>query len=205
MRQSHALWLGAIAAAVAAGCASADQANESLTAGDVLVAIPRDVDAQTVAMRDAALQTRSLSSSADRNEDFFLAIRRNTLEQQKWFLSVYLKELSPFGPNPSTLGTKVVRFREQNGKLFVFDADDRRATSAASRPEMLTDRFPSVKSSHLKAIPGSASYLLIDPAAGTNRFSALSDALAAGSAPVRLATELSFVQPVKRFDDGAPS
>jgi Met-zincin len=203
MRQSHALWLGAIAAAVAAGCASADQANESLIAGDVLVAIPRDVDAQTVATRDAALQTRSLSSSADHNEDFFLAIRRNTLEQQKWFLSVYLKELSPFGPNPSTLGTKIVRFREQNGKLFVFDADDRRATSDVFSPDLILDAFPIVQSSHFNAMPGSGSYLLIDPAAGTNRFSALSDALAAGSAPVRLATELSFVQTFKRFDDGA--
>lgn len=142
MRQSHALWLGAIAAAAIAGCATADQANESLNAGDVLVAIPRnDVDASTVAMRDAVLQTRSLSSSADRNEDFYLAIRRNTLDQ-KWFLSVYLKELSPFGPNPSTLGTKVVRFREQNGKLFVFDADDRRATSDVFSPDLIIDAFP---------------------------------------------------------------
>lgn len=115
MSQSHAkLWVAAVAVAVAAaGCAAADQADVSLTAGDVLVAVPRDVDAQAVAMRDAVLQTRSLNSSADRNEDFYLAVRRNQLDQ-KWFLSVYLKELSPFGPNPSTLGTMVVRFREQN-------------------------------------------------------------------------------------------
>lgn len=114
MRQSHAqLWVGAIAALAIAGCATADQTHESLTAGDVLVAIPRGVDAQAIATRDAALQTRNLASSADRNDDFYLAIRRNTLDQT-WFLSVYLKELSPFGPNPSTLGTRVVRFREQN-------------------------------------------------------------------------------------------
>ena len=202
MRQSYALWLGAIAAALA-GCATADQANESLTAGDVLVAIPRnDVDASAVAMRDAVLQTRSLSSSADRNEDFFLAIRRNTLEQ-KWFLSVYLKELSPFGPNPSTLGTKVVRFREQNGKLFVFDADDRRATSDVFSPDLIIDAFPIAQSGHFNSLPGSGSYVLIDPAAGANRFSALADSVAGGSAPVRLETELSFVQTFKRFDDGA--
>jgi hypothetical protein len=204
MRLSHGqLWLGAIAAAaVATGCATADQPNVSLTTGDVLVAIPRDVDAQTVAMRDAALQTRSLSSSADRNEDFFLAVRRNTLDQ-KWFLSVYLKELSPFGPNPSTLGTRVVRFREQNGKLFVFDADDRRATSDVFSPDLILDAFPIIASGHFNAMPGSGSYLLIDPAAGTNRFGALADAFATGAAPVRLATELSFVQSFKRFDDGA--
>src|SRR5205823_6342832 len=118
-----------------------------LSSGEVLVAIPRDVDAHTVATRDAALQTRSLSSSADHNEDFFLAVRRNTLDH-KWFLSVYLKELSPFGPNPSTLGTRVVRFREQNGKLFVFDADDRRATSDVFSPDLIIDAFPIVQSNH---------------------------------------------------------
>lgn len=204
MKQSHAqFWLGAVAAlATAAGCATADRAEVSLTAGDVLVAIPREVGAQAVATRDAALQTRSLSSSADRNEDFFLAIRKNTLDKA-WFLSVYLKELSPFGPNPSTLGTRVVRFREQNGKLFVFDADARRATSDVFSPDLIIDAFPIVQSSHFNALPGSGGYVLIDPAAGTNRFSALSDALAGGAAPVRLETELSFVQSFKRFDDGA--
>jgi len=39
-------------------------------------------------------------------------------------LTVYIKELAPFGPNPATLGTKVVRFREQNGKLFVFEGSE---------------------------------------------------------------------------------
>jgi hypothetical protein len=102
-----------VAALAIAGCATADAPNESLIAGDVLVAIPRDVDAQAIASRDAALQARNLTSGADRNDDFYLALRRNTLDQP-WFLSVYLKELSPFGPNPATLSTRVVRFREQN-------------------------------------------------------------------------------------------
>jgi hypothetical protein len=186
----------------AAGCATADQADVSLTTGEVLVAIPRDVDAQSIASRDAVLQTRSMNSSADKNEDFYLAIRKNTLDQ-KWFLSAYLKELSPFGPNPSTLGTLIVRFREQNGKLFVFDADDRRATSDVFSPDLIIDAFPIVQSGHFNALPGSGGYVLIDPAAGTNRFGALSDLLAAGDAPVRLETELSFVQGFKKFDDGA--
>jgi hypothetical protein len=203
LRQSHAqLWVGAVAALAIAGCASADSPNESLIAGDVLVAIPRDVDAQAVATRDAALQARNLASSTDRNDDFYLAIRRNTLDQT-WFLSVYLKELSPFGPNPSTLGTRVVRFREQNGKLFVFNADDRLATSDVFSPDLIIDAFPIVQSGHFNALPGSGGYVLIDPAAGNNRFSALADLFAAGAAPVRLETELSFVQAFHRFDDGA--
>ena len=203
MRQSHApLWVGTIAALAIAGCATADSPDQSLVAGDVLVPIPRDVDAQAVAMRDAALQTHNVASSADRNEDFYLAIRRNTLDQP-WFLSVYLKELSPFGPNPATLGTRIVRFREQNGKLFVFNADDRLATSDVFSPELIIDAFPIIQSGHFNALPGSGSYVLIDPAAGNNRFSALADLFAAGSAPVRLQTELSFVQAFHRFDDGA--
>jgi hypothetical protein len=191
-----------IAALAIAGCATADSPDPSLVAGDVLVPIPRDVDAQAVAMRDAALQTRNLASSADRNEDFYLAIRRNTLDQP-WFLSVYLKELSPFGPNPATLGTRIVRFREQNGKLFVFNADDRLATSDVFSPDLIIDAFPIVQSGHFNALPGSGGYVLIDPAAGNNRFSALADLFAGGAAPVRLETELSFVQAFHRFDDGA--
>jgi hypothetical protein len=202
MRQSFAPSILALGLALSvAACATADQSNGSLLAGDVVVAIPRDVDAQAVATRDAALQSHSLSSSADRNEDFFLAVRRNTLDQP-WFLSVYLKELSPFGPNPATLGTKIVRFREQNGKLFVFEADNRLATSDVFSPDLIIDAFPIVDSGRFNAMPGSGSYLLIDPAAGQNRFSALADLFATG-APVRLATELSFVQSFKRFDDGA--
>ena len=204
MRRSHAaLGLGAIAVlATAAGCATADQADKSLTGDDLLVPIARDVDPDAVATRDAALETRNLSSSADHDEDFYLAIRRNQLDQ-KWFLSVYLKELSPFGPNPSTLGTLIVRFREQNGKLFVFDADDRRATSDVFSPDLIIDAYPIVQSSRFNALPGSGSYVLIDPAAGQNRFSALADLFASGDGPVRLETELSFVQAFHRFDDGA--
>jgi len=192
----------AVLAAALAGCASADSQDHSLESDDVLVAIPREVDAATVVTRDAALQSRSLTASADRNDDFYLAVRRNLLDQ-KWFLSLYLKELAPFGPNPATLGTQIVRFRVQNDKLYVFDADDRRATSDVFSPDLILDAYPIVQSSRFNAMPGSGSYVLIDPAAGENRFGALSDAFAAGSAPVRLATELSFVQAFQRTDDGA--
>ncbi|HEX3759438.1 MAG TPA: zinc-dependent metalloprotease [Kofleriaceae bacterium] len=203
MRQSHApLWTGTIAALAIAGCATADAPDVSLSSGDALVAIPRDVAPQAIAGRDAALQARNLANSADRNDDFYLAIRRSMLDQ-KWFLSVYLRELSPFGPNPATLGTRVVRFREQNGKLFVFNADDRLATSDVFSPDLIIDAFPIVQSSHFNALPGSGGYVLIDPSAGNNRFSALADLFATGSAPVRLETELSFVQAFHRFDDGA--
>lgn len=188
----------------AAGCATSDAPDESLLAGDVLVSIPREIDARLATTRSATLASRGAQFSG-RGEDFYLAIRRSALESP-WFLSVYLKELAPFGPNPGTLGTKVIRFREQNGKLFVFDADNRRATSDVFSPELIIDAFPIVNSSgRFNSMPGSGSYLLIDPAAGLNRFSALADLLASGdpASAVRLATELSFVQKFKRYSDGA--
>src|SRR5262245_4152773 len=57
-------------------------------------------------------------------DDFLLAIRRDLLGQ-RWFLSAYVKQFhlanAAFGA-AMTLGTRVVSFREQNGKLFIFDA-----------------------------------------------------------------------------------
>ncbi|HRC56361.1 MAG TPA: zinc-dependent metalloprotease [Kofleriaceae bacterium] len=206
-RTLASLWLSAAAALVSAGagCATGDTPDDSLLAGDVLVSVPREVDAKIATARSATLASRGAAQSSSRGEDFYLAIRRSALESQ-WFLSMYLKELSPYGPNPGTLGTKVIRFREQNGKLFVFDADNRRATSDVFSPDLIIDAFPIVNNSgRFNSMPGSGGYILIDPAAGLNRFSALADLFAAGdpASAVRLETELSFVQKFKRFNDGA--
>lgn len=187
-----------------AGCATGEVPDEALLSGDVLVSIPRELEPRIATSRSAALASRGAQFSS-RGEDFYLAIRRSALESP-WFLSVYLKEMAPFGPSPGTLGTKVIRFREQNGKLFVFDADNRRATSDVFNPELIIDAFPIVDgSSRFNSMPGSGGYLLIDPAAGLNRFSALADLFASGdpAGAVRLATELSFVQKFKRHADGA--
>ncbi len=204
-RTLASLWLAAaitLAGAVA-GCATGDVADEALLAGDVIVPVPKDVSASTQAVRSSSLAQRGATYHGQaRNDDFYLAIRRSSLEQT-WFFSVYLKELSPFGPNPSTLGTKVVRFREQNGKLFMFDADNRRATSDVFSPDLIIDAFPIVDSGRFNGMPGSGGYVLIDPSAGFNKFSALSDLFATNPGPVRLETELSFVQGFRRYNDGA--
>ncbi|NJM91242.1 MAG: hypothetical protein HC863_03070 [Myxococcales bacterium] len=204
MRTTFAgLWLTLVATLVGAGagCATGESPDESLLTGDVLVPVPKDVDAAAVASRSAVLKQRGVNRSSS-NEDFYLAVRRSSLEQT-WFLSAYIKELQPYGPNPGTLGTKVVRFREQNGKLFVFDADNRRATSDVFNPDLIIDAYPIVSSGRFNSMAGSGGYVLIDPAAGLNRFSALADLFAAGAGAVRLETELSFVQKFKRFEDGA--
>jgi Met-zincin len=207
-RTLASFWLAAattLTGAVVGGCATGDVADEALLSGDVVVPVPKEVSASALSARTASLQQRgaiSMSHSSSRNEDFYLAIRKNSL-QDTWFFSVYIKELAPFGPNPGTLGTKVVRFREQNGKLFMFDADNRRATSDVFSPDLIIDAFPIVRSDRFNSLPGSGGYILIDPAAGLNKFSALADLFATNPGPIRLETELAFVQGFKRYSDGA--
>lgn len=210
---SAALTLGSLA-----GCASdeSDQdlpgQSDVLTKEDLLVAIPRDSTATEIVKRTAELRRLGLGTSpltkasalrSGPATDFYLAIRKSALEQ-KWFWSVYLKELQPFGPSPGTLGTRVVRFRIQNGKLYVFDADDRKATSDVFSPDLIVDAFPIVNTGSFNALPGSGGYVLIDPAAGLNRFGALADMFGDNTygGAVKLETELSFVQRFRAAPDG---
>jgi len=198
--------LSAVALGSFTGCASEPDpvlppASDVLSRDELLVPIPRDVDADELAQRTETLARRGVRSGPGQGGDFFLAVRKSAL-QERWFWSVYLKELQPFGPSPGTLGTRVVRFRVQNDKLYVFDADDRKATSDVFSPDLIIDAFPIVESDHFQGLPGSGNYLLIDPAAGRNRYGALADVLGGGSAPVKLETELSFVQRFKPASDG---
>ncbi|HLL25556.1 MAG TPA: zinc-dependent metalloprotease [Kofleriaceae bacterium] len=175
--------------------------DDVLSNGDLLVAIARDVSADELAQRSSELRRRGVRSAPTQGGDFYLAVRKSAL-QERWFWSVYLKEIQPFGPQPMTLGTRVVRFRVQNNKLYVFDADDRRATSDIFNPDLIIDAFPLVFSPHFNSLPGSGGYLLIDPAAGRNRFGALADVFASGNGAIKLETELSFVQNFKGHPDG---
>jgi|GEM_PF-3530965 len=183
----------------AAGC-SADSGNDSdaLLHDDFLVPIDRSVDDMTVAAQDAAMTDSGLKPS--NHDEFYLALRRSNLAD-KWFWSVYQKQTSFNGPSPNTLGTKVVRFQIQNDKLYVFDADVRRATSDVFSPDLIIDAFPIVSDNdHFNSLPGSGGYVLIDPAAGQNQFGALADYWS--GAEVKLSTELSFVQDFHAASDG---
>lgn len=176
-------------------------AEDVLTRDDLLVAIPRKVDADEAQARADQLQRIAPYLAPQGSRDFYLAIRKSALHE-RWFWSVYLKELHPFGPSPGTLGTKVVRFRVQNDKLYVFDADDRRATSDIFHPDLIVDAFPLVDSDHFHSLPGSSSYLLIDPAAGRNRFGAVADWLGGSGTGIKLETELSYLQSFRGANDG---
>ncbi len=194
-------WLSlAFAATSLVGCVTepteeTEPASDVLLGTEDLVAIPRATSVEEMVART----TKNLRSNG--SASFYLAIRKSALSE-RWFWSTYLEQLQPFGPSPGTMGTRVVRFREQNGKLFVFDADDRRGTSDIFEPDLIIDAFDIVDSGPFNALPGSGSFILIDPSAGQNRFGALADWWAEGAAPVKLETELSFVEDFKAWNDG---
>ncbi|MEO8703978.1 MAG: zinc-dependent metalloprotease [Kofleriaceae bacterium] len=186
--------------AALAGCAGDAEPDEDanvLTGDDLLVPIARELDPALAARR--AQIAPGGQRSGNTNKTFYLAVRKSALEQ-KWFWSVYLEQLQPFGPSPGTLGTRVVRFRQENDKLFVFDADDRRATSDVFNPDLIIDAFPIVEDEHFHSLPGSGNYVLIDPGAGFNRFGAVADWF--GASEVKMQTELSFVEDFHASSDG---
>lgn len=190
----------AFAATSLVGCVTepteeSEPSSDVLLGAEDLVAIPRATTVEEMVART----NKNLRSNG--SGSFYLAIRKSALSE-RWFWSTYLEQLQPYGPSPGTLGTRVIRFREQNGKLFVFDADDRRGTSDIFEPDLIIDAFEIVNSGPFNSLPGSGGFVLIDPAAGMNRFGALADWWGEGGAPVKLETELSFVEDFKSWNDG---
>jgi hypothetical protein len=167
------------------------------------VIVKRDPpDADTIAAQRTAITISGMPGNlAHPEEQFYLAINRSALEK-KWFLSAYIKQFSPGEVSAGTarsLGTRVVSFKIQNDKLYVFDVDDRRRQSDAFDPDALVEAYPIVKGS---VPPLSKNYIVFDPAAGLNRFGMLSDAHAAGTDPDRFQVELAFSQRFRQLDDG---
>ncbi len=182
--------------------------SSPLASGADFVAIPRHVEAATTAARRQRLT--ELGAPLDRqraagSDDFYLAIRKSALHD-KWFLSAFLEQYYPGavgGGAANSLGTRVVSFEIQNDKLFVFDVDDRAAASDVFDPQRIVEAYPLVRDKAITRLPGASQYVFIDPAAGLNRFDFLSDAFAWSGAPVRFATELSFLQNFEALPDGA--
>lgn len=185
----------------------ADVDGPDLTSGADFVAIPR-----TISRTEAAARQRKLTEAgapADRlrsapGQSFYLAIRKNVLGE-RWFLSAFLEQYFPgqvsFGAATS-LGTKVVSFKIQNDKLFVFDADDRHASSSVFDPDVLIEAYPLVDNDEVDHLPGSHNYVFIDPAAGLNRFDLLGDFFGSNPWPVRFEVELAFSQNFRQIADG---
>ena len=133
-------------------------------------------------------------------QDFYLAIHKKELGS-RWFMAAYMTQAAPQGAASGaarSLGTRVVSFKVQNGKLFVFDAGDHNASSDPFRPELVLEAYPIVQGyGPFERQKGSSDYVLFDPAAGLNRFRLLQDA------GVPLEVDLSFSQRFRKIGDGA--
>lgn len=175
--------------------------------GDPFVAIERHgamtADEAVEAFNGLGVKQSTLLS-ADGPKNFYLAINKNELGN-KWFLSAYMRDMFPgavFGGAASSLDTKVVTFRIQNEKLFIVDADGRKAVSDLFDPDILIDAFPLVTDyAPFNVIPGSENYVLIDPTNGLNEFSVIGDMFGTGYG-ARVDVELSYLHNYRIIDDG---
>jgi hypothetical protein len=153
--------------------------------------------------------------SFDPDHSFYLAINKRELDQ-RWFASAYLKQFSDQIPRwdsaASSRGTRVVSFRIQNGKLFMFDVDDRRQQSDTFGSDDIVDAYPIVDVATLIASGVKLDdrlrhklddYVVIDPAAGLNRYGVVGDAYGSGDIGFdSFKVELAFSQNFRALDDG---
>jgi hypothetical protein len=172
----------------------------SILGDEAFVPFPRNLTStERRALR--AEQLGTVSQALSRGESFYLAIRRSELER-RFFLTAFARQYHPNGVGglaAAQMGTRVVSFRIQNGKLFLFDVADNYRMSEAFDPELVLEAWPIVRGvREFEDDPHSRHYVLIDPAAGLNRFSLLSERL--GSA--RFGIEISFLQAFRRLADG---
>ncbi|PTL79967.1 zinc-dependent metalloprotease [Vitiosangium sp. GDMCC 1.1324] len=200
-----------LAATFATGCSNPEQAPEAqtpesspsaelnVTLEDAFVAIPRQVSAE----QRQQVQQKLDGVVEDAGQSFYIAIRKSELAQ-KWFLSAFVKQNFPGGVSysaGSSLGTRVVSFKVQNGKLFVFDVDDRKTSSDVFDPQVLVEAYPIVSDyAAFNRVRGSDQYVLFDPVSGLNHFGVVGDQL--GEYGQRFQVELSFAQRFRRISDG---
>lgn len=184
----------AVFAVILAACGVSDATTDSsLDGAESFVRIARTGQALTV---DAG------ASSTVTDENFYLAIRKADLDQP-WFLSAYLTQWHPSENLPvRTLGTRVVRFKVQNGKLYVFDATKGAQWSDLLDPDVVIEAWPVVTDfAPFNGTPGSSGYVLVDPGAGLNRFDFVADDFAA-SYQARFQVDLAYLQRFRTMADG---
>ncbi len=173
------------------------------------VAIEREVAADVLAARQQAMGELAINPispdqarSGKGNEgDFYLAIHKRELGSD-WFMSAFLNNVftASTAIGGYHLGTRVVSFEQQNDRLFVFDVDRRKQISDLLDPEVIIEAYPIVENRRFRGLRGSRNYILIDPAAGLNQFSFVSEAFSGGDE--RISVELSFLRNFRQLDDG---
>jgi hypothetical protein len=207
VRVSKAFSITALILATLGGCTSdaslspEDIPRDAFLQGEAFVPVYRAVPEKAREAVGALSGSKQVPPPAG-NQTFYLAVNKSELGK-KWFLSSFLKQFYPGAVEAGaarSLGTRVVSFKMQNGKLFVFDVDDNKKTSETFTPEIVVEAYPIVDDPTFRSLPGSSNYVLIDPAAGLNRFNTVSDAFGASS--VSFEIELLFSQSFRRISDG---
>ncbi|MCP3168744.1 zinc-dependent metalloprotease [Myxococcus qinghaiensis] len=210
--QGLATWRGLLAvlcalAWVSSGCADEVRSSEDLPAVVLegpLVAVPRTLEAGSLQRLREGLGSVAPGLQGSEPGTFYLALRKSELGK-RWFMSVYLQQSYPedlAGNGGSSLGVRVVSFREQNGKLYAFDVDDTKVRSTLYTPEEIVEAWPLVDDHPgFKRLPGADQYLLFDPAAGLDRVMGM-DALSQELYGPAFEVELGFAQRFLALKDG---
>ncbi len=199
--------VGAIFSAIllaACGDSSATIGSQTELSGP-FASVPRELNTNDTSALTQALEEKAVPSAAvsTPSETFYLAINKNELGK-KWFLTAYLTQIFPrVSTAASSLGTRVVSFKVQNGKLFVFDVDDRKQTSDTANPEVIIEAYPIVEGfKPFENMPNSKNFVLFDPAAGMNKFQLATNAFSDSSYQTPFKVDLMFSQRFRNISDG---
>src|SRR5262249_13050403 len=212
MKRTFSAALGALlmSGVLAAGCAHTDETRippDALLTGETFVSIPKPADDSGL-VRQAA--TSSPIISPTKGDDFYLAVKKTELGS-KWFLSAFMKQFYPDNVNMAAaraLGTRVVSFKVQNGKLFMFDSSDQYHASDLFDPQILVEAYPVVTGyAPFEALANSDKYVLFDPAAGLNKFSIHGNTfadpyLSRQTSGFDFSVGVSFMQSFRKLADG---
>ena len=151
------------------------------------------------------LGDRGLPTGTGNAQDFYLAINKRELSK-KWFLTAATKQLYPnaYASPFINLGTRVVTFETQNGKLFVFDVDDRRSASTVNSPTVVVDAYPIVPlTPKLRALGLDDNFVIFDPSAGISQHGPVADFFARISqAQIQMNTDVEYLRRYRRTADG---
>ena len=161
-----------------------------------------DGDQQFISVNADKSAAAAANSGATGTDDssFYLALNKSELGK-KYFLSAYLTQYFPGAVSNGaarSMGTRIVTFKVQNGKLFVFDAADGKVDSNTFNPSLIVDAYPIVTG--VLTGTNADKYVTFDPSQGMNQFGLLSDAFAGSM--VKFNIDLSYLQRYRKIADG---
>jgi hypothetical protein len=184
-----------------AGCHGATQVGP-LDTDQSFVKIDHPLEASA-----ASIRTQSVPGTGSADQSFFIALNKKELGK-RWFMSAYMKQFFPgavMGGAAASLGTRVVTFRVQNGKLFVFDASNNYKDSDTFDPTLIIESYPIVNTyGPYNELSNADKYVLFDPAAGLNRFGVVSDMFAYDpAAAASFSVDAAYMTNFRSLADGA--